>query len=131
VRALDLLEHDRFHFVVDFTPPSAGYLRNFQLFVLSSGWEAFPISILEALACGVPQVATDVGGTGEAMSSRTGVLVPAGDPAQLADAIIDLLRDPERRAAMAQASLERFEACYLLERMVAETDQVYRAVLEP
>ena len=51
-------------------PPAADHLRELAVYVLPSGWEAFPIGVLEALACGVPQVATDVGGTREAVDPR-------------------------------------------------------------
>jgi glycosyltransferase involved in cell wall biosynthesis len=72
----------------------------------------------------VPQVATDVGGTGEAIGADTGVLVPPHDPAALADAVVDLLRDPERRAAMARASRERFAERFTVGRMVRATAAV-------
>ncbi len=60
-----------------FTPPAAGHLRGLDVYVLPSSWEAFPIGVLEAMACGVPQVATDVGGTREAVDARPR---PAGRP---------------------------------------------------
>ena len=98
--------------------------------MLASSWEAFPIGALEALACGVPQVATAVGGTREAVVPETGLLIPPRDPAALADAVIELLRDP--RAARggcprrhARGTRERFT----VERMVAGTAAVYDAVL--
>ena len=118
----------RFAFL-PFAAPSARHLRALDLFVLPSGWEAMPIAVLEALACGVPQVVTDVEGTGEATVPETGVLVSPGDPAGLAEAMIALLRDPERRAAMAAASRERHRERFGLERMVAETAAVYDHVL--
>ena len=96
--------------------------------MLPSGWEALPIGVLEALACGVPQVATDVGGTGEAVSAETGVLVPPGDPSALADALVALLGDPARRAAMAEASVARHRERFTVERMVAETAAVYASL---
>lgn len=124
---LGLDSEPRFAFL-PFDPPSARYLRALDLFVLPSSWDAFPISILEALACGVPQVATDVGGTAEAVGEQTGVLVPPNSPDQLADGVIELLGDGERRAAMATASRERHERLFRLDRMVAETAAVYDSV---
>ena len=118
-RANGLDAEPRFAFL-PFGAPAARHLRAADVYVLPSGWEALPIGVLEALACGVPQIATDVGGTGEAVSPETGVLVPPGDPAALAEALVGLLGDPARREAMAQASVER---------MVAETAAVYAETL--
>ena len=69
----------------------------------------------------MPQVATDVGGTREAVTPETGILVPPRDPDALADAVIELLRDDERRARMATASRERHAEHFTLDRMVAGT----------
>jgi glycosyltransferase involved in cell wall biosynthesis len=112
-----------------FVGPPARYLRGIDVYVLPSDSEAFPIALLEAQACGVPQVATDVGGTREALQPETGVLIPPGDPDALADAVIGLLRDPGRRAAMAAASRALHAERFTVERMVAETAAVYDAVL--
>lgn len=112
-----------------FRAPSARYLLGLDVYVLPSDWEAFPIGLLEAQACGVPQVATDVGGTREALVPETGVLVPPGDPVALADAVVRLLQDPGRREAMAAASRARHASRFTVERMVAGTAAVYDAVL--
>jgi len=123
------LDGDRRFRFVPFEPPSSRYLAELDLFVLPSFWEAFPISILEALACGVPQVATDVGGTGEAVDPSTGILIPARDPDALAEAVVELLHDPDRRRRMATASRSRWEDRFRLERMVAETAEAYLEVV--
>jgi glycosyltransferase involved in cell wall biosynthesis len=108
-----------------FTGPSARHLRALDVFVLPSAWEAFPIGVLEAQACGVPQVATDVGGTREAVTPETGILVPPRDPRALADALVRLLRDPAARSAMGQASRARHGERFGVERMVSATAAVY------
>jgi glycosyltransferase involved in cell wall biosynthesis len=113
-----------------FQPPPARYLRGLDVYVLSSGWEAFPIGPLEAQACGVPQVVTDVGGTREAVTAETGLVVPPHDPRALAGAIIELLHDPARRAAMSAASRARHAERFTVERMVADTAAVYANVLK-
>lgn len=123
---LGLLGDERFAFV-RFEPPTARWLAGLDCLVLASDYEALPVAILEALACGVPQVATDVGGVGEAVTAETGRLVPPEDPVALADAIVDVLAHPDRRAEMAGASVRRHAERFGLERMIAETARVYEA----
>ena len=112
-----------------YAPPPDRYLNGFDVYVLSSAWEAFPISVLEAQACGIPQVVTAVGGMAEAVVPETGVVVPPCDPAALAEAVIELLRDPARRAAMSEASRARHAERFTADRMVANTAAVYDRVL--
>jgi glycosyltransferase involved in cell wall biosynthesis len=97
-------------------------------FVLASNNEGLPVALMEALAIGLPVVATDVGGVGEAITDGVnGVLVPARDPIALADAIQSLVDDPGRRrrlAAGAEASAGRFD----IRRTVARIETIYRSV---
>ena len=74
--------------------------------VNSSRNEGTPVALIEALAAGRPVVATRVGGTPDLLGEDRGLLVPPGDPAALAAAILDALRDPEaaRAARAARAS---------------------------
>jgi glycosyltransferase involved in cell wall biosynthesis len=96
------------------------------LFVQPSWSESFPYAVLEAMAAGVPIVATDVGGTGEAIEDgRSAVLVPARDPGALASGISGMLGDPERRGELARAANLRFMERFTLERMVAGTVEIY------
>jgi len=108
------------------------------IFVLSSDWEGLPITILEAMASGVPCVATAVGGVPEALTDGvTGVTVEPGDPGALADGIRGLARDPELRARMAAAARDEFERRFRAEQMVRQTEALYdmtlsgRATLAP
>jgi glycosyltransferase involved in cell wall biosynthesis len=127
-RALGLDGEPRFAFI-PYAGPAARYLLGLDLYVLSSSWESMPIGVLEALACGVPQVATDAGGTAEAVSPATGVIVPRNDPDALARALIELLGDSASRQRMAEASVERHRALFGVERMASETAAVYESVL--
>jgi glycosyltransferase involved in cell wall biosynthesis len=123
-----LLGDERFAFL-PYQAPATRHLRAIDAFVLPSSWEGLPIGVLEALACGVPQIATDVGGTGEAVGPDTGVLVPARDPQALARALIELLGDPARRERMSAASTHRHAEQFTVERMVAQTTAIYADVL--
>jgi glycosyltransferase involved in cell wall biosynthesis len=129
--AAALRAHPNAHLVefLPFHPPAATALRELDVYVLPSSWEAFPIGVLEALACGVPQVATDVGGTREAITGETGILVPPRDPRALAEAVVALLGDPDRRARMAAASRARHAERFTVERMVARTAAVYDTLI--
>jgi glycosyltransferase involved in cell wall biosynthesis len=112
-----------------FSPPSERYLSALDLYVLPSAWEAMPVGLLEALACGVPQVSTNVGGTAEAVTGETGRLVAPKRPEELAEAIATLLRSPRLRAQAAAASRARHSELFDAERMVRETVAVYERVV--
>jgi glycosyltransferase involved in cell wall biosynthesis len=116
----------------DYTPPSARQLRSLDVFVLPSPWEAFPIAPLEAMACGVPQVATNVGGVPEAVSDgETGLLCPPRDGDRLADRIVRLLGDPQLRSRMSEASRQRHRRLFTLERMLDRTAALFDRVVSP
>lgn len=119
---------ERFGFF-SFRQPSSRQLASLDTLVLSSSWEAFPISILEAMACGVPQVATDVGGTREALiDGETGLLCPPEDPGALADRVSRMLLDAKMRERMGRAAEERYEREFRVETMVAKTAALYEEV---
>ena len=93
------------------TDDVAAVWRAAHLAVLPSHREGLGMSVLEAAACGRAAVATDVPGCREAVEHGvTGLLVPARDPAALADALAALAGDPVRRRAMAAAARSRVEA---------------------
>ena len=106
----------------------ASILAGADLFVLPSTEEGLPHALLEAMAMGVPSVATAVGGVPELLEG-CGALVPPGDPGALARAILDLLKDRERALAWARAGRESVCRSYSLDRMVEATDAMYRALL--
>jgi glycosyltransferase involved in cell wall biosynthesis len=106
------------------------YLAALDLFVLPSAWEALPLSLLEAMSCALPIVATAVGGTPEAVEDGlTGRVVPHGDEQALAGALHELLSHAAAREAMGRAGRERYEARFRLDRMVDETAALYRELL--
>ena len=96
------------------------------LYVNSSISEGVSITILEAMAAGVPVVATSAGGTPEVLAEGgAGVLVPVRNPFRLAQAIIALAADPAARARLATLGRRRVESSFTIQRMVAEYAQLY------
>jgi glycosyltransferase involved in cell wall biosynthesis len=87
------------------------HLGEADLFVLSSDKEGLPLALLEAMACGLPAIVTDVGGTGEVVVHKeTGLLVEPDNPKELAQAIRYLLQDSvarERMGAMARQRVDQ------------------------
>ena len=78
------------------------------VFTLASKWEGLPVALMEALAVGLPVVATAVGGVAEQMHDGVdALLVPPGDPAALADALQRVVQDPQLRARLAAAAAAR------------------------
>jgi glycosyltransferase involved in cell wall biosynthesis len=107
-----------------------GRLAAADIFVLPSHSEAFPNAVLEAMAAGLPIVASAVGGIPELVrDGRTGALVPAGHPAALADAICALIADPQHAAVLGESAREEAHARFSFERMVADFERVYLAEL--
>ena len=90
-------------------------LQRASVAVLSSHTEGMPVSLMEAGACGVPVVATRVGGIPELIEDGvTGILAECGDAAALADAIARLVEDPLLRKSMGQAARRRIVARFSL-----------------
>lgn len=99
------------------------------LVVQSSLYEGFPNAVLEAMAAGRPIVATDVGGTVEAVvQERTGLLVPPRDSAALAGAMLHLLTDRAVAQRFGQAGRERVEAEFSVPQMVAKYEDLYTSL---
>jgi glycosyltransferase involved in cell wall biosynthesis len=104
-------------------------MRTADVFVLPSDFESFSYTLLEAMASGLPCVATDAGGNRDLVDpERTGLLVPRRDPQRLADAMIHLADNGPLRIAMGQAGVVRARE-YTLERMIDGTRTVYGEVL--
>jgi glycosyltransferase involved in cell wall biosynthesis len=103
-----------------------GCIKGFDLFVLSSVTEGLGTSLLDAMACAKPIVATSAGGIPEVVEDGVnGLLVPPRDDRALADAIVTMLSNEGMRRQMGGAGLVRVKARFTAERMVAETAAVY------
>lgn len=104
-----------------------GALVGATLAVQPSRQEGFGSSVLDALALGIPVVATAVGGLPDALAAGGGLLVPPADAAALAEAVLTLLEDAPRRAALAASGREA-AAGFGVERLVERTLAVYRSL---
>jgi len=105
-------------------------LAGSDVFVLGSDWEGNPLAVMEAMACGLPVIGTAVGGVPELVhSGEHGTLVPAGDWPGFCRAMGVLLRDPEKRRAMASAARARAMREFRLERMVQGYGDLYQEMV--
>jgi glycosyltransferase involved in cell wall biosynthesis len=105
-------------------------LAGSDVFVLPTPSEGLSIAIMEAMAAGLPVVATAVGGNAELVEAgKTGLLVPAGDAAALADALRLLARDPARRRAMGRAARSRVTLEFTADKMADRYAELYEELL--
>lgn len=126
---LEQASGERVHFAGERDDVPALLARS-SLFVLSSWSEGFPISVLEAMAAGLPVIASDVGGVHEQVDHDvTGLLVPRGDAAALAAAIERLVRDPELRVRMGEAGHARAKRLFDLPSFRGAHLELYRREL--
>ncbi len=110
-------------------PEAARLAAAFDVSVICSSTEGLPLAALEAMASGVPLVATAVSALPELLEGGAGVLVPPADDAALADAIDALLTDAPRARAFADVALARVRERYTFEGMVAAIETLYDDVL--
>jgi glycosyltransferase involved in cell wall biosynthesis len=114
------------HFLGSVADPGS-VLRGARLFVHPSWAESFPYVILEAMSAGLPIVASDVGGVGEAIiSGDSGLLVEKAQELALAGAISELLANPQRAQAIGAAAHERVGRLFTREAMIERLSDVYR-----
>ncbi len=106
-------------------------MRTMDVFCLSSAWgEAFPNVLGEAMACGVPCVATDVGDS-RYIVGDTGIIVPPLNSSALALGLLEMVRRPkEERAALGRAARARIEERYTLPKVVEQYQWLYKRVLK-
>jgi len=122
---------DQVHFLghVDHSRMPAHYATA-DLFVLPSRMESFPLVLVEAMACGLPVVATRVGGIPEVVEEGvTGLLVLPDDPQALAEAISCLLDDPEKMREMGAKGRERAKECFTWDKTAERVAGFYHEIL--
>lgn len=126
-RSLGLADRVRF---VGGVADAARWLPALDVYVLPSHVEGMSNGLIEAMAAGRPIVATDAGGNTEnVVDGESGFIVPPRSPDRLADAILTLLKDPERARAMGEAARTRACQHFTAETMVARMEALYRARL--
>jgi glycosyltransferase involved in cell wall biosynthesis len=121
---------DRFELVGDVGDPGP-FLDRAAVFVLSSRSEGLPMAVLEAMAAGLPVVATAVGGIPEVVHDGvSGTLVPPGDAAALGSALSDVASDPDRAAALGASGRRSVDEEYSIERCQGAHRVLYRRLLQ-
>ena len=127
--ARELNIHDRVSFLGQRADVSS-ILANAHIFVLSSRWEGFPRSTLEAMRAGLPVVVSNVGGAAEAVTNgETGFVVHPGDREELGERLRDLVRSPDLRGQMGAAGRLRFDREFTFDIMYGKTRALYGDVL--
>jgi glycosyltransferase involved in cell wall biosynthesis len=102
------------------------YLQNVDVGVLCSAREGLSNALMEYMACGLPVVATAVGGNPELVDLSNGILVPPNDARALSDALAQLARNPELRRRMGLCSLEKIKERFSWEKTMVEIQSVCR-----
>ena len=88
--------------------------------------EGFPFTMLEAMAAGVPVIASHIGGINECIEHQiSGLLVPPGDGEKFTEAVLYLLRHPKIAQQLGQRGKERVERLFELEGMIEKTKELY------
>lgn len=121
---------NRVHFL-GFEPDVRRWMQAADGLVLSSLWEGLPMGLLEAAACALPAVATDVPGTQEVIvDGQTGWLVPAGDASALSEAMNKFMQAPlEERSAMGEQARQQVIDRFSLEAILDQWETLYRGML--
>ena len=126
VRAGPLRDRVRFCGVVQ---EASRLLTAFDAFVLSSRTEGTPMVLLEAMAAGVPIVATRVGGVPDVVSPTEALLVPSGEPGAIADAVRAIRSDKRSALKRAEAARSRLEAVFSVPAWLNDYENVYRRLV--
>jgi len=104
------------------------YLQNSDIFILPSRWEGLPISILEAMATGLPIIASDVGGVSDIIKHEENGILINPNPIELANALTKLINDEELRTRIGRQALKD-SGKYSIEAMTEKYEYEYRSIL--
>jgi glycosyltransferase involved in cell wall biosynthesis len=111
-QALGIRDCCEFHGVYTQAEEKSAFMKSLDVFVLPSLTEGTPNCIIEAMACGIPVISTNVGGIPDVVNSKTGILVSPGDTEALAEAMCRLAADAALRARMGRAAREQYEKLF-------------------
>lgn len=103
-------------------------MESLDVFVMPSFTEGTPNSIVEAMACGKPIIASEVGGISDMIGDESGILVPAGDMSALTEAMLRLAKDADLRRTMGAAAKERYQKLFSPKVVVPLMVDTYRRV---
>ena len=106
-----------------------GLYRNCSVYCLPSFGEPYATTIIEAMSCGKPVVVTDSGGSPHIVSPEGAKCIPAGNASALSNALVELLRDPERRAAMGRHNRRVVETTMSWDRVTTKLESIYEVTL--
>jgi len=113
-----------------FVQDTAGLYSAGDLLVMPSRWEGFGLAAAEAMAAGLPVVATDIDGLREVVvADETGMLIPPENPAAFADVVGRLVKDADARIRLGQAGMQRVREHFTVQRMVREHEALYRQMM--
>lgn len=100
------------------------------IFVLSSKWEGFPYTVIEAMSYGLPVIADNVGGIHEAVTPECGILVPHHNVEKWREALEEILLHPEKIGGMARASYGIVRQKFDIKKMLQETEEIYQNIIK-
>lgn len=103
------------------------YLAQSDVFVLITNWEGFPYTILEAMSCGLPVIASDVGGINEAVNEQNGILVN-NEVGQIREAILKLVNDKDLRLRLGKQGRQDVIVKFSSEQMLEKISKVYNNI---
>ncbi|TET18890.1 glycosyltransferase family 1 protein [Candidatus Bathyarchaeota archaeon] len=130
VKKLDVSQHVRFVGLVPYNE-MAQYLKASDIYVSTCFVDSTSVSLLEAMACGLPPVVTDIPGNTEWITNgRNGLLYPPKDFAALAEKIVQLIENPTQRKLYGQRCNKIIKQKATWEKSVAEVEKIYKACLE-
>jgi glycosyltransferase involved in cell wall biosynthesis len=129
VKALNVAGHYRYHGVYTHPEECRAFMESLDVFVMPSLTEGTPNSVVEAMACGKPVIASAVGGIPDMIGDDAGLLVTPGDAKELAAAVLRLARDGELRERMGIAARERYCRLFSPQVVIPLMLETYRRVV--